>query len=324
MTHTRGGVVAAARAALLDETREFNSALNELLEKHIPSCPYADDLAFISQQPAHRREPLTNLFRHVSLAGHSITMNIADHLRALTNLLNADELPVTAHWPLVRGALEGAARLRHLLDERADSATRLLRGAAMLTHSADEKLVLMDDVIQQLPVQAGRKAALQFQQDLANLLKQSGIRPVVNPNNGRVSGLKWGENGKVTTTGPNVMQLINERFTNHPAVYRFTSAPTHSVAWSLRDDALMSADGSRMAWRPDAMSLGSAATTALTAWEAVLAGYAWYHGHAEIPATQATRDRRQQVEKAMKRLVDNALTVPDGRGGPASRSPRTS
>ena len=96
---------------------EFRNRLNAL-HKPLPG----------SRGAKSARRSLGHL--HTVFAGHSLSSAI-DHLFAWRLILRAGELPIGSHLTLLRGALEGAATCRWLIDSDIDYHERIRRGSVL-------------------------------------------------------------------------------------------------------------------------------------------------------------------------------------------------
>jgi len=308
-------LVWVAHQVVTEEAEALRSALEAFSNFPQPGCPFELDRSAWSDAAGPQAEARGRLF---GLAVHQavlIYINAYDHMLTLGRALGGDgATTLFAHASLSRVVCEAAVRFAWILDSGVGCEERIMRGAAALLASADERL-------------QGAKGvpAPQFNPDLRQalinnctgerdsaraLIERAGIRLAWSKDGKKVARLELDSPEVAVPAKLDVTQLMTSLLPDSPGWYVPASSVTHSRYWGLRD-AIGSAPGELLALTPPLAEVGAAAESAISACGLILARCADYYGHDAQAHLQQTKTRREAIDLRMRRLAaQSQLRVP--------------
>jgi hypothetical protein len=134
-------LVLACREMIIEESEELQAALDDFSASPKPGSPQELDASMWAQDAGNRGDQRRQL---IGLAQHQARLtcvNAYDHLLTLAQALGGDgAMSLYAHSSLSRVVCEAAARFAWILAPDVGSEERIMRGAAGLLVSADERL----------------------------------------------------------------------------------------------------------------------------------------------------------------------------------------
>jgi hypothetical protein len=283
--------------------REEQTAILDILADHDTATTvggYRRDLAALDSVSARYRDARRQLLaRTVSVAQLTVT-NLVDHVAAIEQLL-CGELPLYAHNSLARVIVEAALRVRYLFAPDIDVDIRLLRGGAMLMHSAVEDIRAVSEMrphIQDLRL--GRKRVELEYEDLRRLIDRAGIVERTT-SSGTPTGVSWSTTGNAESCTLNLTKLARAHLGQLPAVYRIMSGAPHSGPWLL-DDMAKGSSRRRPQVRANPIDVGGTVDVVLASCLLLIEVQARFDGHDPVPPMRANRSRRRDLVEAMKTI----------------------
>ncbi len=250
-----------------------------------------------------------------------IYLNAYDHLLTLGRVLGGDgAMPLFSYASLSRVVCEAAVRFAWLMDPGISSEERIVRGAVALWVSADQRL----KGVRRLPAQRfGRRVLRQMldsctaeRNAIEDLITGAGLTFGYSQNGRTKARLELAPGVSVPLT-INVSELMAELLPESPSWYNIGSSVTHSVYWGLREVEGSNPGGPR-AIRPNVLSAGAAAESAISASGLILDRCARCYGHDPGAHVQRTRQRREAIDALMRRAATSTWalipTEPQRRG----------
>jgi hypothetical protein len=239
-----------------------------------------------------------------------IYVNALDHMITLARILGGDgAMPLFSHASVSRVVCEAAVRFAWLMKPDISSAQRLVRGAAALYVSAEER----SRGVRALP--ADRFPAQAYQQMLESCRQeQESIRRLIDG-----AGMSFGSSRKGSAkarlemhsprvTVPlkiNVSELIAGLLPDSPSWYNIGSSVSHSMYWGLRD-VDHSRPGEPLALTSDVLDVGAAVESAISASALILDRCGRMTGHDPASRVQQTQKRRAGIDALMRRATTSA------------------
>jgi enamine deaminase RidA (YjgF/YER057c/UK114 family) len=232
---------------------------------------------------------------------------LAEHLITLARILGGDgAMPLFSQASVSRVICEAAIRFAWLMDPDVTSATRLLRGAVALHHSAEER----SKGVRAIP--AGHFAPSDYQQMLGNCSQErDDIRKLPGG-----AGMTFGSSAKGNTKSRlelqsqktaiplkiNIIELMAAWLPDSPSWYNIGFAVTHSIYWGLRD-ITHSRPGQALALTPEVLDVGAAVVSAISASALILDRRGRMNGHDPAPHVRRALERRDEIDALMQRAV---------------------
>lgn len=235
-----------------------------------------------------------------------LTMNVADHARALGLLLAHTDagVPIYAGISLARVAVESAAQLTHLMEQQVGFEQRFGRGVAFLIADADlagkAATKVPGDAIMAPP--AAAVAARQKQ--LHELIDRPRIE-IVPGRNGAAKEVRVSAGGPEALVSVKATLLVEDEFADMPAVYDLFSGVVHGKPWQLGDRARV--HGRSATWAADPLDVATAVLAASAAAHRTAAVHAWYRGYDEDDTVARMLARVATVDKAMSAFAAERL-----------------
>jgi hypothetical protein len=239
-----------------------------------------------------------------------IYVNAYDHLLTLARDLGGDgAMPLFSHASLSRVICEAAVRFAWLMDPDISSEERIMRGAAALYYSGDERF----KAVRRLPLERFDPRIYKHMLDSCTA-ERNDIEKLVAD-----AGLTFGysRDGKTRsrldlkspkTSVPlkiSVSELMAELLPDVPSWYNIGSSVTHSLYWGLRD-VNHSRPGQPLALTPSVLDVGAAADSAISASGLILDRCAQIYGHDPSAHLQLTKARREEIDSLMRRAATSA------------------
>lgn len=292
-------------------TKSHRALIQELeaLKRHVEtyaSVPQAGCLFLLEKeewkstahhsQRAHRRR----LWLHGMHLSRLIFANMLDHLKATTQMLDADWVPLYSHQTLTRVVCEAAARIGYLLDRSASYDARLLHMAVPLLVDAEGRVTATREVIDARPdLPVTPDYATKQRDAVLRTIELAGIK-IRRNNKNKVTHLELDPPTRAEPYNLNLTALVAKYFPQRPGSYRSTSGIVHSNPWMLGDTIRSSPFTPDLVLEPDLLGIGAAAMTVTDASLIVMESYARYYGHDPEPAMRASRLRQQAIDVFMQ------------------------
>jgi hypothetical protein len=239
-----------------------------------------------------------------------IYVNAYDHLITLARDLGGDgAMPLFSHASLSRVICEAAVRFAWLMDPDISSEERIMRGAAALRYSADER----SNGVRSLPPERFDPRIYQHMHDSC-AAELRDIRELIN---GAGLTVGYSRDGRTETRlelqSPeisvplkiNITEQMAQRLTDSPSWYNVGSSVTHSLYWGLRD-VNHSRPDQPLALTPSILDVGAAAESAISASGLILDRWARIFGHDPGAHLQHTHARREEIDALMRRAATSA------------------
>jgi hypothetical protein len=297
-------IVLTANRVLTEEADALRAAMESFSNAPQPGCPWEQDDKTVSDHTSHEARSRFTLLRYSRHQTALIHANAYDHLLTLARALGGDgAMPLFSHASVSRVVCEAAVRFALIMDPEISSEERIMRGAAGLFVSAEERF----RGVRKLPPE---RFGQQFQRMIDNCnAERATLQELIN-GAGFTFGYARGGKKKVrlelesadisVPLDINITQRMAELLPDSPSWYNIGSSVTHSIYWGLRD-----VDGSRpgeqLALTPDVMDVGAAAESAISASGLILAHGGRCFGHDPSPHVQRTHERREAVDALMRR-----------------------
>jgi hypothetical protein len=169
-----------------------------------------------------------------------IYVNAYDHLLTLAKALGGDgAMPLFSHASLSRVICEAAIRFAWLTDPGVSSEERIMRGAAALYYSADER----SKGVRRLPPEcSGQRACNQMpgsctkeRNDVQKLITDAGLTFGYSRDGNTETRLELESSETSVPLKINVSELMAELLPDSPSWYTIGSSVTRSLYWGLRD-----------------------------------------------------------------------------------------
>lgn len=300
-------VVWVAHQVVIEEAEALRSALEDFSNPPQPGCPFELDRTAWSDTASPQAEARRRIF---GLAVHQavlIYINAYDHMLTLGKALVSDgATTLFAHASLSRVVCEAAVRFAWILDPDAGCEERIMRGAAALLVSADQRLKGVNSI-------PARQFNVDLRQAMINncvgerdsaraLIERAGVRLAWSKDRKQVARLELDTPQVAVPVKLDVTQLMTDLLPDSPGWYIPASSITHSLYWGLRD-AISSAPGEPLALTPSLAEVGAAAETAISASGLILSRCGAYYGHDAQAQLQQTKTRREAIDLRMRRLA---------------------
>jgi hypothetical protein len=262
-------LVWVSHQVIIEEAEALRSALDEFSSSPQPGCPYELDRkasASAAAPQAEARRRLLDLTQHQAIL---IYANAYDHMLTLGRALGGDgATTLFSHVSLSRVVCEAAVRFAWVLDPEVSSEERIMRGAALLLASAEERL----KGINGLPAghfharqrQAMIKNCTQERDSARTLIERAVVKLASAQKGERIARLELDSPQVVVPVKLNVTELMGALLPDSPGWYTPGSSIVHSQYWGLRD-AIGSAPGEPLALTPSLLEVGAAVETAISA-----------------------------------------------------------
>jgi hypothetical protein len=241
------------------------------------------------------------LWSRVGMSWLHMSVNVADHVRALALLLARLDVgtPVYAHTSLARVAVESASVLLYMVDAGGGFEERFGRGVALLIADAD----LASKAAAKVPgnaVMAAPAAAVRAEQaKLRDLIDRARIEVVLG-RGGTAKGVRVSPGGPEALISVKAMNQVEKAFADMPAVYDLFSGVVHGKPWQLADRAR--SQNRYATWSADPLDVATAVLAATSAAHRTAAAHAWYRGHDADLIVARMQGRAAAVDKAMQKF----------------------
>jgi hypothetical protein len=294
-------LVNVSRLAVLAEAEALRDAMTEFSSTPRPGCPAEHDEKVWSDQSAasaHGRKRLLVLTRQQAVLVYA---NAFDHLHTLGRVLGSDgEMPLFSHVATSRVVCEAAVRFAWQHDSGVSSEERVVRGAAALLDSEEQRL----KGAMRLPVQFGPRQELidrstKERDQAREIISSAGLRLAPAQRGTAIARLELDLPPVSVPVTLDITGLMAALLTESPTWYNISSGVTHSLYWGLRD-AVASPPGESVALTPDLLGVGAAAESAISASGLILARCAAYYGHDAVARIRETRRRRESIDRLMQ------------------------
>jgi hypothetical protein len=239
---------------IMEEAEELRSALDEFSSSPQPGCPHELDRkawSNLTGPQAEARGRLLGLTQHQAIL---IYVNAYDHMLTLGRALGGDgATTLFSHVSLSRVACEAAVRFAWVLDPGLSSEERIMRGAALLLVSAEERLKGAKDIPAGHLTAAIRQALVKnctAERDSARALTEcAGVKLAWSKDGKTVARLELDSPKVIVPVKLDITRLMAILLTDSPGWYHPGSSVIHSLYWGLRD-AIGSAPGEPLALTP--------------------------------------------------------------------------
>jgi len=302
--------------AVIEEAEALRSALDEFSSSPQPGCPYELDRqawANATGPQAEARALLLGFTQHQAVLMY---VNAYDHMLTLGRVLGGDgATTLFAHVSLSRVVCEAAVKVAWVMDPEVGSEERIMRGAALLLASAEERLKGANG----LPArtfnpelrQALIKNCAQERDSVRALIERAGVTLVPAKRRPEIARLELDSPSVAVTVRSTVTDLMGVLLPESPGWYTPASSIVHSRYWGLRD-AIGSAAGEPLAMTPALLEVGAAAESAVSACGLILTRCAGYYGHDPSAQTERTKARREAIDLRMRRFGTDQLAQAGG------------
>ncbi len=319
-------LVLVANRVLTEEAEDLRAALEHFSNHPQPGCPWKQDDKTVSERTHPEAQGRANLLRYTRHQAALVYINAYDHLLTLARALGSDgAMPLFSHASLSRVVCEAAVRFAWLMDPGISSEERIVRGAAALYYSADQRF----RGVRRLPAESFDQRLFRQMHDsctaerdtVQELITGAGLTFGYSPNRKRKTRLEL-ESPKVSVPlDVNVTELMAKLLPDSPSWYNIGSSVTHSLYWGLRD-VDRSQPGGPLALTPNVMDVGAAAESAISASGLILDRCGKCYGHDPSAYVQRSKERREAIDALMRRAARSSWayipTAPQQRG-PSNR-----
>ena len=303
-------LVTVANRVITEEADSLRVAMENFSNAPQPGCPWSQDDKTVSNHASSHAGGWAKLLLYARHQAVLICVNAYDHLLTLARDLGGDgAMPLFSHASLSRVICEAAVRFAWLMDSDIGSEERIMRGAAALYYSGDER----SKAVRRLPPERFDPPTYQHMLDSCTA-ERNDIEKLVAD-----AGLTFGysRDGKTPirlelespeTSVPlkiSVSELMAELLPDSPSWYNIGSSVTHSLYWGLRD-VNRSRPGQPLALTPSVLDVGAAAESAISASGLILDRCARIYGHDPSAHLQLTKARREEIDALMRRAATSA------------------
>jgi hypothetical protein len=298
-------LVLTANHVLTEEAHALRAAMDDLSSTPQPGSPWTQDDEAVSDRANPRAPGQAKLLRYTRHQTMLIYANAYDHLLTLARVLGGDEaMPLFSHASISRVVCEAAVRFAWLMDPDVSSATRIVRGAAALYFSADQR----SKAVRSLPRERFDQRTYEYM--LRSCTHEYGAVQEMIAGAGMTFALSRDGRTKVRLEldSPEVSEpvkldistLMKELLPDSPSWYNIGSSVSHSIYWGLRD-VDRSRPGQAPALAPNVLDVGASAESAISASGLILDRSARCHGHDPSTELQRTSQRREEIDALMRR-----------------------
>lgn len=292
-----------------------------------PGSPWAKDDDAVTGLIYPVADCRAKLLRYARHQAALIYVNAWDHLTTLAMLLGGDGgMSLLSHASVSRVITEAAVRFAWLMAPDIRSEERLVRAAADLQYSADER----SKGVRALPAQLFDRRIYQHMLNSCSQ-EQDTIRKLID---GAGMAFGFARNGRekirVEMQSPdvaaplkvNVSERMAEWLPDSPSWYNVGSSVTHSIYWGLRD-VNDSRPGEPLTLTPNVLDVGAAVESAISASALILDRCARMYGHDPTAHVQRAQERRAEVDALMRRaFASRWVRIPAEPRGRAARVAR--
>ena len=304
-------LVLTANRVLTEEAQALCAAMDHFSANPQPDCPWMLDDKTVSDNANPRALGQAKLLRYTRHQATLIYANVYDHLITLARVLGGNDaaIPLFSHASLARVVCEAAVRFAWLMDPDASSEQRIMRGAAALQYSAEQR----SKGVGSLPPERFDPriykhmidSCAQERHAIRELIAGAGLTFGLARDGKTKVRLELDEPEVSVPLDIKVSDLMRQMLPDSPSWYNIGSSVTHSIYWGLRD-----VDGSRPgqppALTPNVLDIGAAAESAISASGLVIDRCGKCYGHDPSAYVQRTTERREEVDALMRRAATAA------------------
>jgi hypothetical protein len=267
------------------------------------ALPWEQDMQAWSNPAGPEEEGRAKLLLYTRHQAALISVNAYDHMLTLARALGGDgAMPIFSHASLSRVVCEAAVRLAWLMDPAISSEERIVRGAAALLDSAEER----HKGVRALPAEMFARSVLRGmvnsctaeRDDVQKLITDAGLT-IGYTGTGKKKRKTSVELELPSVSAPikiNITRLMAELLPDEPSWYNVGSSVAHSCYWGLRD-----VDGSRpgesMSLPPNVVDIGAAVLPAISASGLILSRCGACYGHDASAELQASKERHARIDE---------------------------
>jgi hypothetical protein len=315
-------LVTVANRVITEEADSLRVEMENFSNAPRSGCPWNQDDAAVSNHASPYAEGRAKLLLYARHQAILIYVNAYDHLITLARDLGGDgAMPLFSHASLSRVICEAAVRFAWLMDSDISSEERIMRGAAALYYSSDER----SKAVRRLPPERFDPRIYQHmldsctaeRNDIQKLVADAGLTFGHSRDGKTETRLELESPGTSVPLKISVSELMAELLPDSPSWYNVGSSVTHSLYWGLRD-VNHSRPGQPLALTPSVLDVGAAAECAISASGLILDRGARIYGYDPSAYLRSTRVRREEVDALMRRAVTSAWahipTEPELRG----------
>jgi hypothetical protein len=303
-------LVTVASRVITDEADALRAALEDFSNAPQPGCPWNQDDKTVSDHASPHAEGQGKLLLNARHQAMLIYVNAYDHLLTLARDLGGDgAMSLFSHASLSRVICEAAIRFAWLMDPGISSEERIMRGAAALYYSADERC----KGVRRLPPERFDQRAYNHmlgsctkeRNDVQKLITDAGLTFGYCRDGKTETRLELESSETSVPLKINVSELMAELLPDSPSWYNIGSSVTHSLYWGLRDINHSRPD-QPLALTPSVLDVGAAAESAISASGLILDRCARIFGHDPAARLQHTKARREEIDALMRRATTSA------------------
>lgn len=303
-------LVTVANRVITDEAGALRAALEDFSNVPQPGCPWNQDDRIVSDHASPHAQGQGKLLLYARHQAMLIYVNSYDHLLTLARDLGGDgAMPLFSHASLSRVICEAAVRFAWLMDPGISSEERIMRGAAALYHSADQRSKafrkLPPERFDQRTYNHMLDSCTKERNDVQKLIADAGLTFGYSRDGKTETRLELESSEISVPLKINVSELMAELLPDSPSWYNIGSSVTHSLYWGLRD-INRSRPGQPLTLTPSVIDIGAAAVSAISASGLILDRCARIYGHDPAARLQRTKARREEIDTLMRRATTSA------------------
>jgi hypothetical protein len=300
-------LVLVSNRVLTEETDALHVAMEQFGSAPRPGSPWTQDDEAVADRADVVAQGRARVLLYARHQASLMYVNAWDHLITLARVLGGDgAMPLFSQASVSRVVCEAAVRFAWLMDPEVSSAERLVRGAAALQYSADER----SKGVRALPAERFDPRVYQQMLDSCSQEQDSISKLIDDAGMTFAYSRKGREKVRVELQSPevaaplkiNITELMAALLPDSPSWYNIGSSVTHSIYWGLRDVS-HSRPGQSLALTPNVLDVGAAVESAISASALMLDRCGRMNGYDPTAHVQRAQNRRAEVDALMRRAV---------------------
>jgi hypothetical protein len=303
-------LVLVGNRVLTEEAEALRSAMEHFGNAPQPGSPWVQDDETFGDRAPLLIPSRNKLLRYARHQASLIYANAWDHLVSLARILGGDgAMPLFSQASVSRVMCEAAVRFAWLMDPDVSSAARLVRGAAALYYSAEQR----SKGVHAIPAASIESRFYQQMLDscqhelneVSKLIENAGMEFGYSRDGSTRVRVELRSPAASAPTKIDITQLMAGWLPESPSWYNVGSSVTHSIYWGLRDID-HSLPSEPPALTPDVVDVGAAVESALSASALIMDRCGRMNGHDPSSHVADARKRRKEVDILMRRAVTSA------------------
>ncbi len=278
-------------------------------------CPHQADALRAERAAGEASMAQGQLLASAQQQARLVLVNAYDHLVSMARLLGSDgSMSLYAHTTLSRSVCEAAVRHAWLLDNALSFEERIVRSAAGLVASAENRLKGARELPEQT-MGARIKQALvdkctaEYDQ-IRTLAERAGMNLVPDARGKKTARVELPGTVVKAPVRVDIGPLMAALLPESPGWYLQSSGVVHSAVWILHGAVAGETAGPELALTPDLLEVAAAAESAISGSALIIQTHATYYGYDAGPRVKKSRQRRNMLDVLMREQAISQMTNP--------------